>query len=136
MTRRITRENRRKVEAKTVYMHLLHPVAETIHDHAAYGGMIGVERVPGTTVVGVARAILFKDVVSAVIDSAKTDSGPSVVAFGRVIEYDIENDFDSRPVQSFDHVAKLVDRPEWVLPSSNTLDVAKKKRPAHIPNSW
>ena len=116
MTRRITRENRSEIEAKTIYMHFLHPVAETIHDHAAYGRMIGVECVPGTTVVGVARAILFKDVVNAVIDPAKTDSRPIVVAFGRVIEYDIENDFDSRPVQSFDHVAKLVYRAEWVLP--------------------
>ena len=38
-----------------------------------------------------------------------------MVALRCVIEHHVENDLDSRPVQCFDHVAKLVDRPERIL---------------------
>ena len=38
--------------------------------------MIGIECVPGTAVVGVARVVLFEDVVSIVIKSPKTKRGP------------------------------------------------------------
>ncbi len=46
----------------------------------------------------------------------KHSVGPSMVAFGRVIEHDVENDLDARPVQRLDHVAKLVHRAERILP--------------------
>ena len=38
-----------------------------------------------------------------------------MIAFSRVIEDNIENDFDFRPVQGFDHVAKLIHRPQRIV---------------------
>ena len=39
-----------------------------------------------------------------------------MVAFGGVVEDDVENDFDARAVQRLDHVAKFVDRTQRILP--------------------
>ena len=45
----------------------------------------------------------------------KHSVGPSLVAFRGVVEHDVENDFDARPVQRLDHVAELVHRAERIL---------------------
>lgn len=37
-----------------------------------------------------------------------------MVALRRVIENDIEDDLDIRPVECFDHVAELVDHCQWI----------------------
>ena len=78
-------------------------------------GMIGVERVAAAGVVGVARPVRFEDVVGAVVQAAEAQRRPALVAFGGVIEHDVENDLDARPVQRLDHVAELVDRAERIL---------------------
>ena len=66
---------------------------------------------------------------------AEAERGPAVVAFGGVIEDDVENDFDIRPVQGFDHVPKLVDRPPAGRGASCTPDAARRTKPARSPNS-
>ena len=38
-----------------------------------------------------------------------------MVAFGGVIEHDVENDLDAGPMQRLDHVAKFVDRAQRIL---------------------
>src|SRR6516164_8808905 len=42
----ITRKDRSEIETETVHVHHCNPVAETVHDHSANNGMIGVERIP------------------------------------------------------------------------------------------
>jgi len=79
-------------------VHLLDPVAKTVHDHSANDGMISIQRISCTAVVSVARAVLFENVIGAVIDSPEANGWTIVVAFGRVIEDDVENDLDSRAV--------------------------------------
>ena len=96
-------------------MHLLDPVAKTVHDHAADDRMIGVERVPGAAEIGIPGAVRFEDVVGAVVHSAKTQGRPAMVAFRGVIEHHVENDLDAGAVQRLDHVAKLVHRAERIL---------------------
>ena len=46
----------------------------------------------------------------------KQSVGPSSIAFGGVVEDDVENDLDAGAVQRLDHVAELVDRAERILP--------------------
>ena len=58
-----------------------------------------------------------------------------MVAFRGVIEHDVENDLDSRPVQRFDHVAKLVHRSQRILPRAIGLDAAQRTKPVRSPNS-
>ena len=55
---------RRKVEAKPVDVHVLHPVPQAVEHHAPDDRLVGVERVAGAGVVGVARTpaiYLFMD---------------------------------------------------------------------------
>ena len=108
-------------------MHLLDPVAEAVHDHAADDGVIGVERVARAAVIGVARAVLLQDVVGAVVQSAKAERRSAMVAFRGVVEDDIENDLDAGPMQRLDHVAKLVHRAERILARAVGLCGAKNE---------
>src|SRR5262245_47454094 len=91
-------------------MHLSHPIAETVEDQSTDDWMIGIQSIPTTTVVAVARAILLENVVRPVVEAAEAQSRSLVVAFGGVIEHDIENHLDAGPVQRLDHVAKFVHR--------------------------
>jgi len=50
-------------------MHLLDPIAEAVHDHPADNRLIGVQRIPGTAVIGITRAILVENVVGAVVQA-------------------------------------------------------------------
>src|SRR5262249_39276798 len=96
-------------------MHLLNPVTETVQDHTANNGMISVEGVSRAAVISVARAVLFENIVGVVLQTAKTQRGPTVVSFSSVIEDNVENNLDARPVQRLDHVTKFINRSEWIL---------------------
>ena len=93
--------------------------------------MIRVERVAGAAVIGVAGAVLFENVVGAVLQPAEAQRRPVVVAFGGVIENNIENDFDARPVQRLHHVAKFVYRAERILARAVAL-VRREERDRRI----
>ena len=94
--------------------------------------MIGVERVAGAAVVRVARAICFQDVVRRVVQPAQAQRRPAVVAFGGVVEHDVENHLEARPVQGLDHVAKLVDGTERIATRAVAL-VRREERYRGIP---
>ena len=79
-------------------MHFLNPVAETIYDHSPDDWMICVERIAGTGVVGISGAVLFQDVVCAVVNSSEAQHWTVVVAFRGMVEDDVQNDFDARAV--------------------------------------
>src|SRR5262249_24312770 len=96
-------------------MHLFDPIAEAVQNHPADDRMIRVECVYRAAVIGVARAILFENVVDGVVQTEKNKGRPLVIPFGGVAEHNVENDLDARPVQRLNHVAKLVQWPEWVL---------------------
>ena len=72
--------------------------------------MIGFECVAGAAVIGITRTVLLEDVVDARCLFRENTRSARVVPFGGVIENNIENDFDSCPVQRLHHVAKLVHR--------------------------
>src|SRR4029077_17334086 len=115
VTTGIAREDRSEIKTETIYVHLFHPIANAIQNHPANDGMIGIESVSCPAVVGVARAVLFQDVVSVVIESTKTDCDSGVVAFRCMIENNVKDYLDSRSMQSLDHVAKLVHRTQRIL---------------------
>src|SRR5699024_8406642 len=72
------------------------------------------ERVATAGVVGVLRSALFENVITRIVDPAEAERRAVLIAFGGVIENDVEDHLDSRAVESLDHVAKLVDRPQRV----------------------
>ena len=77
--------------------------------------MIGVERISGAAVIGIARAIFVENVISAVVQATQTQRGAVMVTFRRVVEHNVENHLDTCPVQRLNHVAELVQRAERVL---------------------
>src|SRR4051812_6147941 len=76
--------------------------------------MVRVERIPRAAVVGIMAAIRLQDVVGGIIDAAETEGRAAMVAFGGVIEDDVEDDFDPGTMERFDHVPKLVNGAEGV----------------------
>src|SRR6185437_11653710 len=114
-TVRITCEDGRQIEAEAIHVHLFDPIAEAVYNHAPDGGIIRIQRVPGATKVGVAGAVAFKQVVSTVIDSTKTECRAIVITLRCVIEDNVEDDFDPCSMQSLDHITELVDRSERIL---------------------
>ena len=67
----VAREDGSQVKAKTVDMHLLHPIMQAVDDHAAHHGLVGIERIAGAAVVGVTRLVLLEDVIDLVVEAAK-----------------------------------------------------------------
>lgn len=76
--------------------------------------MVGIQGIAGAGVVGVAFAVLFKDVIGGIVQPAKTQRRSVVATFRGVVEHDVEDHFDARPVQRLDHVAELVHGTERV----------------------
>ena len=77
----------------------------------------------------------FEDIVGAVVYSAEAERWATMVAFRGVVEHHVQNDLDPRPVQCFDHVAKLVHCPQWILPRAVGLVRRKERNSVHSPNS-
>ncbi|KAF5408087.1 MAG: hypothetical protein Udaeo2_17390 [Candidatus Udaeobacter sp.] len=106
-------------------MHFFDPVAEAVQDHSADNRMIRVECVSRAAVIRVARAILFENVVGGVVQAAKTQGRPIVIAFRSVVEHNVKNDLDAFPVQRLDQIAKLIQRPERIF--SRTIRLVWRK---------
>src|SRR5439155_20612894 len=83
-------------------------------DHRPDDGVLRVQRVPGAAVVRVALAILSQNVVGCVVEPPEAQCRAAVIAFGGVVEDDVENDLEARSVQRLDHVTKFVDGTEWI----------------------
>jgi len=91
MSARIACEDRSEIKTETIHMHLFHPIADAIQNHPANDGMIGVEGVSSTAIIGIARAVFFQDVISVVVESTKTESWYRLVAFRCMIENNVKD---------------------------------------------
>ena len=104
----VAAEDRRQVEAEAVDVVVVHPVAQAVEDHLADDRVVAVHRVAAAGVVAV-RAVVVEHVVDAVLEALEAERGAGFVAFGRVVEHDVENDFDAGGVQLADHLLELPD---------------------------
>ena len=111
----VAREDRREVEAETVDVHHLDPVVQAVEDQPAHDGVVGVERVAAAGEVLVA-ALGVEHVVRGVLEPAQRQRRPAFVAFGAVVEDDVEDHLDAGAVQRLDHVAELVEHGERLAP--------------------
>ncbi len=111
----IAGHDRSEVEPEPVYVHLTHPIPQTVHDQPPDDGVVGFDRIAGPAMVFV-NGLVFgvEDVIRPVFDAPEGQRGAFVVAFGSVVEDDIENHFQPRLVQGFDQVAEFVDGGERV----------------------
>ena len=104
-------QHRGQIEAETVDVHLLDPVAQRVHDHLQRHIVAGVDAVAGAGVVGVVGRILAAEVVvGLVVQSAPRQRGAALVALGRVVVHHVQDHLDAVAVQLLHHVPELVDR--------------------------
>ena len=88
-----------EVEAEPVDVHLHDPVDETVDDKLAHHGVVAVDRVAAARIVLVGAPVLFEHVVDRVVEAPERYGRSELVALGRVVEDDVEDDLDARLVQ-------------------------------------
>jgi hypothetical protein len=77
--------------------------------------MVRIECIARAAVVGIPCAVLLENVINTVSQPAEAQSGPSLVPFRSVIVDNVQYDLDICTVKRLNHVAKLIDRAEWIL---------------------
>ena len=106
----LARQRRGEVEAEAVDVALDDPVAQRVHDQPEHARVHRVEAVAGAREVHVAaRVVRHQPVVRGVVDALEREHRPEVVALGRVVVDDVEDDLDAGAVQRLDHALELLD---------------------------
>jgi hypothetical protein len=90
-------------------VHLLDPVPQAVHDELQRPRVGHVQRVAAAGEVHVVAAVVGQPVVGGVVDPAEAERGPQVVALGRVVVDDVEDDLDPLLVEDLHHRLELVD---------------------------
>ena len=103
----IAAENRGEVEAEPVHVIVVNPIAETMENHLADDRVVAVEGIAAAGVVAIGAAAVLQHVVDAILQALETERGAIFVPLGRVVEHDVENHFDARPVQRPHHLLEL-----------------------------
>ena len=103
----VASQDGRQVEAEAVHVIVRHPVAQALHNHVADVRVVTVQRVATTAEVEVIP-VGRQHVVRLVVDAPIGDVGTLLVAFGRVVEHDVQDDFDAIGVELLDQVLQLV----------------------------
>ncbi len=89
-----------EIEAKTVDMHHLHPIAEAVHHHLKHARMLQVEAVAGAGVVDVmARVVGLQPVIGRVVDAAETQGGAELIALAGMVVNHVQNHLDAGVVE-------------------------------------
>ncbi len=104
----IAAENRRQVKPKPIDMIVVNPVTQAMKNHLANDRMIAVDRVSATGIIFVIALVILQHVVDRIFQSLEAEHWSPLIAFAGVVEHDIENDFDARFVERFDHLLELV----------------------------
>ena len=93
-------------------------MAQTVHDQTTDDGVVAIQGIPGSRVIRVVLRIRLEDVVGAIRQASITEHRTLVVALCRMVKDHIKDNLDAGSMERFDHIAKLVDRAEKVLPST------------------
>ena len=97
-----------QIEAEAIDVHLVYPIAQQVGDHLQHAGMIEIEGVAGACVVDVvARLVGQQSIVRCIVDAAERQCRTALVAFGRMVVDDIEDDLEAGVVQACDHLLEL-----------------------------
>ncbi len=102
----VAAEDRGQIEAEAIDVVVVYPVAQAMEDHLAHDRVIAVDRVAAAAEVLV-RAVVVQHVIDAVFEALEAERGACFVAFGRVVEDDVENHFDAGGVELADHFLEL-----------------------------
>src|SRR5690606_38491499 len=91
-----TRQRGGQVEPESIDMHLLYPVAKTVHHQPEYDWLIGFQCVTGACVIHVEPFVVFDEpIVGSVVYPFKRQCRTHMIPFGGMIVHYIENYFDA-----------------------------------------
>jgi len=100
-----------EVEAKSVDVHIEHPVPQAVHDELQHARIEHVERIAATGEIGVIPLVLArKPVIRGVVDPAERQRGAQVVSLGGVVVNDVENHLKTCGVQIANHRLEFAQR--------------------------
>ena len=108
LSRHAAHEHWREVEAKAVDVHVFDPVAQAVGDESHRARVQRVDAVARARVVEVVALVVGDQaVVDGVIDAPQRQSRSKLIALGRVVVDDVEDDFNAGPVQRAHHGLEL-----------------------------
>src|SRR5215467_13814693 len=106
----IARQRRRKIESKSINVHLQHPVTQTVGHQLERSRMKQIESVAGAGEIDIEpRVFRLQPVVRKIVDSAETQRRPEMISFRGVIVNHIQNYFDAGRMQASHHGLELWD---------------------------
>src|SRR5262245_57588027 len=95
-SRMIARQFGREIESKSVDMHLLHPVPQTVGNQLQRPWMQQIQAVTSTGEIKIEAAIFrVQPIIGRIIDTTETERRAHMISFSRVIVNHIENHFDT-----------------------------------------
>src|SRR5262249_46956849 len=98
---RLAREDGPEVEAESVHVHVLGPVAQAVGDHLDHARMAEIERVSGPGIVDVASLVVgYQAVVGKVVDALEGEGRPELVAVRRWVVDDGDDHFEPGVVKA------------------------------------
>src|SRR6266576_3435599 len=123
----IARQRRREIKAKSVNVHVFHPVTETVGHQLQRARMKQIEGVARAGEVQVeARILRIQPVISEIVDPAEAKRGAELISFRGMIVNHIENHFDSGSVKAAHHRLELGDLLAQ-LPATGVLRMRREK---------
>ena len=100
---RLAPQNRGQIKPKPIDMHLLHPIAQAIHNQAQRGGMGGIQGVSRARIIHIIAPAPRQAVITGIVQPAKGQRGAKLIAFGAVVIDHIQNHLDPSAVQIAHH---------------------------------
>ena len=111
-----------------------HPVPQAVEHQLPHDRVVAVERVAAAAEV-VVVAFRREHVVRRVVEPAERDRRAAFVAFGRVVEHDVEHHLDAVLVQLLDQRLELVDLHAELRRSRRSRPWGRRSRPCCSPSS-
>ena len=106
----IARQGGGEVETEAIDVHFAHPVAQRIHHQLQRTRVREVEGIAAAAEIFVVTGIVRAEaIVAGVVDAAEGNRRAVFVAFCRVVEHHVENDFQTGRMQRTHHRTELGD---------------------------
>ena len=106
----LTSQCTRQIKPEAVDVHLGDPVPQAVHDQLQHARASHVQRIAAAgEILVIPRRVRLEPVVARVVDSAKRDRRPEMIAFGRVVVDDVEDHLETGCVQRPHHHLEFAD---------------------------
>ena len=106
----VARQRGSEIETEPIHVHVVHPVAQAVHDELERARMEQVEGVPGPGEIHVfSRLFRREPVISGIIHAAKTQRRPEMISFRGMIINHVEDHLDAGRVKIAHHALELGD---------------------------